>query len=245
VLCGLIAVLGCVAASAAQPPRVVAEYDSEDAGRGRGAGVWRALAQAFDPGLCARVNNIGCDGTENAVGDWPGRDEAARLGLHLVLALQNNDIEPARRLIEAGADVDFFLPGDGTPLVIAAQKRDYAIARELLDAGADVNRAAPGDGAPLIAAAARGDYAMTELLVAHGADVDGYVEGDETPLINAARNNHTTVARYLIEQGADVNLAVDAPNWRGATERRSPLSEAERFHHDEMVRLLREYGAGD
>lgn len=239
-LCAVLMLAACVATSAAQPPRLVVDDAPDPARRVQ---MWRQLAQALDPALCTRTNIFACDGSENAIGDSPNTDEAARLGMRLVLALQNGDIEPARRLIEAGADVDFYIPGDGTPLVIAAQKRDYAIARLLLDAGADVNRFAPGDGNPLINAARRGDYAMAELLVEHGADVNAVAPGDETPLINAARNNQTSVARYLIAQGADVNLAVDARIMFGETERRSPLSEAERRRHTEMVRLLREHGA--
>jgi beta-lactamase regulating signal transducer with metallopeptidase domain len=229
----------CVGASAAQPPRVV---DAETDAARRAEGF--RLAQAFDPKLCTRFN-LTCDGTSDAVGDSPARDEAARLGMHLVLALQNGDFERARQFIDEGADVDFFIPGDGTPLVLAARARDHAIAALLLEAGADVNRAAPGDGNPLIVASARGDVAMAELFIAHGADVNANVRGDETPLINAARENQTSVARYLIAQGADVNLAVEAQTWRGSVERRSPLGEATRNQHFEMIRLLRDNGAHD
>jgi beta-lactamase regulating signal transducer with metallopeptidase domain len=238
-LCAACALAACVGASAAQPPRLVVQDTADPV---REARARRDFLRALDPALCTRWN-ITCSGVESAVGDNPGDGEAARLGMLLTLALQNGDIEQARGYIEAGADVDFYIPGDGTPLVIAAQRRDYGTARLLLEAGADVNRAAPGDGLPLIMAAARGDLAMAELLVAHGADVNGYVPGDETPLINAARNNHTTVARYLIEQGADVNLAIDDRTWLGPERRRSPLGEAERNYHFEMIRLLRELGA--
>lgn len=234
-LCGTCALAIGAATSAAQPPRVAAA-DSPD------AHFWRDVARALDPAFCQRLEFLGCKEAATAIGDWPGRDEAARLGLHLVLALQNGDVEQARRFIGAGADVDFFLPGDGTPLVIAAQQRDYAIARLLLEAGADANRFAPGDGAPLALASAAGDFAIVELLVAHDADVNAHMTGDETPLVTAARNNRTSVARHLIEHGADVNLAVDVRTWRGV-KRRSPLGEATREHHTEVVRLLREYGA--
>jgi ankyrin repeat protein len=234
-LCGACAVAVGACTSVAQPPRVVTA-DSSDAPQRQS--LWRAL----DPAFCQRLEFLNCKEAATAVGDSPNKDEAARLGLHLVLALQNGDIEQARRHIGAGADVDFFLPGDGTPLVIAAQYRDYAITRLLLEAGADANRFAPGDGAPLVIASAAGDFGVVELLVAHDADVNAYRTGDETPLIRAARNNHTSVARHLLEHGADANLGVDVRTWLGA-KRRTPLGEATREHHREMVRLLREYGA--
>jgi beta-lactamase regulating signal transducer with metallopeptidase domain len=164
------------------------------------------------------------------------------LGRQLVMALQEGQMEEARELIAAGADVNYFVRGDGTPLVVASRFGDRAMVEMLLERGADVNQAAPGDGNPLIMAAARGHIDIVALLVERGADVNGIVQGDETPLINAARENQLDVARYLIARGADVNLAVIAPTVDGS-QRRSPLSMATRGGHSEMIRLLREHGA--
>lgn len=166
------------------------------------------------------------------------------LGRALVEAILDSDRETALALIEAGADIDYFLAGDGTPLVVAAQRRDDKIARALLNAGADVNKPAPGDGNPLIVAAMRGDMTLARLFVESGADVNAIVPADETPLINAAWGGRLTVAEFLIDNGADVNLAVDAPTISGV-ERRSPLSMARRGGHDDMVRMLLNRGARD
>ncbi len=238
-LCAGLMLAACMVAAAAQPPRVVQEGSAEEV---QDAQARRDLVRMLDPALCGRWSLM-CSGVESAVGDRPDKDESSRLGMHLVLAIQNGDIAQAYKFVDAGADVDFYIPGDGTPLVIAAQKGDYGLVRFLLEAGANVNRAAPGDGAPLIIAAKRGDLAIAELLVKHGADVNVYVPGDETPLINAARNNRMDVARFLIKQGADVNLAVEDRTWIGNERRRSPLGEAERQHHEEMIRLLHEHNA--
>lgn len=164
------------------------------------------------------------------------------LGRSLVNALQEGQMVEARQLIDAGADVNYHLRGDGTPLVIAARFGSREMASYLIEHGADVNKPAPGDGNPLIMASMFGHLDVAQLLVENGADVNGVVEGDETPLINAARSNRIDVARYLIANGADVNLAVIAPTIDGR-ERRSPLSEARRRGHDGMIRLLRENGA--
>ncbi len=164
------------------------------------------------------------------------------LGRQLVEALQEGQMTEAVELVEAGADVNYFLAGDGTPLVIASRFGSRDIVEFLIEQGADVNKPAPGDGNPLIMASANGHLDVVTLLVGRGADVNGVVRGDETPLINAARSNQLSVARYLVDHGADVNLAVMAPTTRG-TERRSPLSEARRRGHGEMVRFLREAGA--
>lgn len=171
----------------------------------------------------------------------PTRADAA-LGRALVAALVQGDMIGARHLIARGADVNSVVRGDGSPLVIAARFGDTAFAEYLIARGADVNLSAPGDGNPLIIAAMHGHLGMAQLLVRHGADVNAIVAGDETPLINAARGNRLDIAAYLIAQGADVNLSVTAPLVDGF-ERRSPLGEARRRSHAEMITLLRAHGA--
>lgn len=164
------------------------------------------------------------------------------LGRELIGALMEGQMTEARDLVEAGADVNYYLAGDGTPLVIAARFGSRDMVEYLVAHGADVNQAAQGDGNPLIMASMHGHLNIVEYLVAYGADVNAVVVDDETPLINAARSNRLDVARYLIARGADVNLAVDAMTTRGM-ERRSPLSEARRRGHDRMIELLRDNGA--
>ncbi len=164
------------------------------------------------------------------------------LGRQLIGALMEGQMTEAHDLIEAGADVNYYLQGDGTPLVIAARFGSRDMVEYLIAQGADVNQAAPGDGNPLIMASMFGHMDVVRILVERGADVNGIVVDDETPLINAARNDQMDVARYLITRGADVNLAVDAMTARGM-ERRSPLSEARRRGHSAMIAMLRENGA--
>lgn len=167
---------------------------------------------------------------------------AGELGRNLVEAIQEGDIARAEALIEAGADVNRFQRGDGTPLIAAVRISADDLARRLIEAGADVNGAAPGDANPLIVASTQNDVALVTLLIERGADVNGYVPDDETPLINAARTNALGAARTLIDHGADVNLAFDVQTLRG-TERRSPIQMARRGGHAEMIALLREHGA--
>lgn len=164
------------------------------------------------------------------------------LGRQLITALMEGQMTEARNLVEAGADVNYYLGGDGTPLVIAARFGSLDMVEYLVSHGANVNQAAPGDGNPLIMASMFGHMNVVRFLIENGADVNGIVVDDETPLINAARNNQQDVARYLIARGANVNLAVDARTARGI-ERRSPLSEARRRGHNEMITLLRASGA--
>jgi len=163
---------------------------------------------------------------------------ANRLGAQLVEAIDEGYPDTIRKLVSAGADVNHYVPGEGTPLVQAARLGDLRTARLLLARGAQVDKAAPGDGAPLITAAAHGRFEMVALLVAAGADVNQYVRHDETPLINATRTGDIGVIRYLIDHGADPNLAVPSGNLPG--EMRSPLSMAA---NTEVADYLKSRGA--
>ena len=129
------------------------------------------------------------------------------------------------------------------PDASAARAGDPAIVEMLLDAGARVDAAVPGDGNALIAAAARNRIDVARLLIDRGADVDAIVPGDETPLINAAGAGHLEMTALLLDAGADPRLEVKVGRWFRADEVRSPIGQAERGGHDDVVDLLRSRGA--
>ncbi|MEE2566371.1 ankyrin repeat domain-containing protein [Hyphobacterium marinum] len=164
------------------------------------------------------------------------------LGEALVQAAMHNDLTEVRHFVEAGAPVDFAIPGDGSALIEAARTGNMDMARYLLSAGADVDLGVDGDGNPLIMASANGKKSMAMLLVEHGADVNAFVPGDETPLINAARSGNLHLVRLLVESGADVNLAMWTnvpwePEWR------SPLWGAWQSGNSEVTDYLLSQGA--
>ncbi len=164
-------------------------------------------------------------------------------GSPLIAAATRGDVALINLMISLGANVNGYVRNDATPLVAAIRHGNSKSVAALLEAGADAKAAAPGDGNPLIAAATRGDVPLMTTLIARGAEIDGNVPGDETPLINAAQNNRLEAARYLIERGADVNLAVESRLRDDRIVTRSPLSEALRNGHEEMVQLLKSHGA--
>ena len=173
----------------------------------------------------------------DADADWGGD------GSPLIVAAGHGDLETVERLLAAGADPDRAVPGDGSPLISAAAAGHLAVVERLLAAGARPDLAVEGDGSPLIAAAAAGQLQVVDRLLAAGADVDLVVPGDETALIQAAGHGHLATVRHLVERGADVHLGVEVNLWRGGAEVRTPLSQARRGGHDDVVRYLLSQGA--
>ncbi|WP_396595003.1 ankyrin repeat domain-containing protein [Brevundimonas sp. R86498] len=171
------------------------------------------------------------------------RPPALASGAWLVDAARNGDTRAAEVFIAHGADVDQGKPGDGTPLIVAARNGDMTMARFLVEQGAAVDRSLDGDGNPLINAAASGHLEMAKYLISSGANVNAVVPNDETPLINAAREGHLDLVQELVEAGADVNLAVPVTLRSGATEFRSPLSQARLNRHANVAAYLIARGA--
>jgi beta-lactamase regulating signal transducer with metallopeptidase domain len=176
-----------------------------------------------------------------------GDDDAAPtdIDLRLYAAAAEGNVARITRLIEAGANVNAVILGDGSPLIAAAREGHYEAARVLLGRGANPNVAVPGDGNPLIMAAREGHADIVELLLDQGAGIDDIVPGDENALINASGGGHLEVVKLLVERGADVNKRAWA-DWgfgRPSGVWRTPLSMARRGNHPEVVEFLVASGA--
>ncbi len=173
----------------------------------------------------------------------------------LVERAGDGDLAGVAALLAAGAYVDAECDGDGSPLIAAAADGHLDVVRLLLDRGADPNFIVRGDGAPLIAAASGGHRAVAELLLERGAQVDLYAPDDETALIQASGEGHLDVVRLLVAHGADVDLGVWVERWldsddgvrhgvgRQRNELRTPLGQARRGGHADVVAFLHSAGA--
>ena len=87
----------------------------------------------------------------------------------ILFAARSGDVESARLLIAAGADVNDALPDGASALVVAAHSGHDDLAKLLLEAGADANAAGVGYTA-LHAAVLRSDLDLVKALLAHQAD---------------------------------------------------------------------------
>ena len=151
----------------------------------------------------------------------------------LLFAARSGDLESARLLVAAGADVHDTTADGNTALVIAAHSGHGSLAAFLLDEGADAN-AAPLGYTALHAAVVRGNLlgrdvlnpdpgagvSLVRALIAHGADP------------NAQLIKGTPVRRWSHD------FAFMA-RWVGAT----PLWLAAKFLEVDMMRVLADAGA--
>ena len=141
----------------------------------------------------------------------------------LLFAARHGDVEAARRLVGAGADIDDAAPTGASALVVAAHGGHADFARFALGAGADPNDIGAGY-TPLHAAILRGDLEMATALLAGGADPNTRLEkgtplrraGQDwaiapqhvsaTPYWLAAFYQETDIMRALVDWGADPSL---------------------------------------
>ena len=105
----------------------------------------------------------------------------------LVFAAREGDLESARALLDAGADINQTTQYGWTPLLTAINNRNYAVARLLVERGADVNRANKGGWTPL--------YLATD---------NRNIEGGDYP-VPRPDLDHLDIIRLLLERGANPN----------------------------------------
>lgn len=174
-----------------------------------------------------------------------GRPASTPFDRALFDAAEKGNIADIDKLLNAGANVNCALDGDGSPLIAAARKGHRAAVDLLLGHGADPNMPVPGDGNPLVMAAREGQVEIVTVLLDRGADINQVVPGDENPLIQASGEGHLEVVKLLVARGADVNARVwverggQSPNG----EWRSPLVMARKGRHNEVIAYLISVGA--
>jgi ankyrin repeat protein len=137
--------------------------------RGRGPAAGAAKPAAAKPAAAAPAGGAG--GGADVV-DTSGIVDVEQGGYTPILfAAQKGDVESARLLLQAGADVNDTAPIGTSALVVAAHSGNGTLAAFLLEQGADSNAAGAGYTA-LHAAVLRRDLTLVKALVAHHADLE-------------------------------------------------------------------------
>jgi ankyrin repeat protein len=146
----------------------------------------------------------------------------------LLHAAVSGDIETARLLVAAGADVNQAAADGATPLIVSIVKHHGDIALFLLEKGADPNVSEPGYTA-LHCASVTGQLDVAKLLLEKGANPNAGVtmplrlsaafipynpdlvagrlsQVGATPYMQAAKAVNVPMMRLLVEKGADPKL---------------------------------------
>ena len=151
----------------------------------------------------------------------------------LVLASREGDLESARLLLAAGADVNQTTEYGWTPLLTATNNRHYKLAEYLIEHGADVNKANKGAWTPL--------YLATD---------NRNIEGGDFP-VPKPDLDHLEYIKFLLAHGANPNLrakdntltrTIFTMQWffeAGAT----PFVRAAQSGDLELLKVLLEHGA--
>jgi ankyrin repeat protein len=207
----------------------------------------RAAAPAFAAGVRADAT-----GQQAAVAAEPDGTTALHLAVH------RDDVETARRLIAAGADVNARTRYGVTPLELACTNANPVLVEALLTAGADPNTASTDGQTVLMTAARNGRPEVVGLLLAHGANPNATENWRrQTALMWAAAANNVAAMRLLLHKGADITARSgesgttterETPEVAGFSRNRSrggftALLFAVRGGHIEAVRLLLDAGA--
>ena len=122
----------------------------------------------------------------------------------LILAVQNNQYEAVKLLVELGADVNEKGEAWYTPVGCAVNAEDKRILPYLLDNGGEIEPYKSKSSAMNFAARS-GNIEAAKLLLSRGADINHVGWNDTTPLHDAASNGQLETVKYLVENGADIH----------------------------------------
>jgi ankyrin len=199
-------------------------------GRGRG-GAGRGGAAAAGAAAARGAGEDETDDNEVVVAGLVGSGGGGLTAL--VFAAREGDLESAKLLVDAGADVNQTTEYGWTPLLTATNNRHYQLGKYLLEHGADVNKANKGSWTPL--------YIATD---------NRNIEGGDYP-VPKPDMDHLDFIKLLLEHGADPNArakdntltrTIFTMQWffeEGCT----PFVRAAQSSDTELMQLLLDWGA--
>ena len=163
----------------------------------------------------------------------PAAPPANQAEKDLLEAAEKGDLENAKSLLDAGANINVTDHQKATPLHRAARHENKDMMELLLSKGADVNHADSSGQTALMWAGNRRNWELVKWLLEKGAAPRVGV----SPLIFAIQSGQGEIVKLLIEKGVEVNPEKGGPM--------TPLKVARGFGHKDIERMLIEAGAKD
>jgi ankyrin repeat protein len=163
--------------------------------------------------------------------------ELIALNQSLIGAAWNNNVAEARRLIDAGADVNYEDETQQSAFLIAASEGYMDLLDLTLRNGADVHARDSFNGTALIRAAERGHADVVRRLLETDVDVNhvnnpGWTALHEAIIFGDGSPRYVETVQLLVEGGADVRLPSQGD---GLT----PLQHATSLGFQEIATILR------
>jgi ankyrin repeat protein len=118
-------------------------------------------------------------------------------------AIESNNLEQAKLLIESGSDVNLTQQDGISLLECAVIQSSINMVKLLLSAGAKPDH---GFQSPLKQAIFKEQPDIVQALIDAGANVNLLLENQETPLIHAASVGNLEIVKILVEAGADAKV---------------------------------------
>jgi ankyrin repeat protein len=143
--------------------------------------------------------------------------------------------EPARLLVENGADVNAKGGGFCYALIAAALNGHKTTAQLLLENGAKIDIGGAFGKTALHLAAGKGYSTTVQLLLEYGANIEAEDEYHDTALHFAAKGGHKTTTQLLLKKGARVDVEGRSHN--------TALHLAAQMGRSTTVQLLLDHGA--
>jgi ankyrin repeat protein len=157
----------------------------------------------------------------------------------LVLAAERGDAPEVRRLIAAGADVNWQDEKQDSAFLVAGARGRTEVVKLTLAAGANLKSTNRYGGTALIPACHYGHLETVKVLLATAIDVNhvnrlGWTALLEAVILGDGGPTHTEIVRLLLARGADPNIAD-----RDAV---SPLAHTRRRGYPAMAKLIADAG---
>ena len=124
----------------------------------------------------------------------------------LFAAVNVNNLERVKLLLEQGADKEKGDRNGSTPLYLASYDGNLIVTQCLVEQGANLDKVNNDGDTPLAVAALYGHLDVVRYLLEQGADRDKATTYGYTPLHYAAQRGYLEIAMLLMSYGADLNM---------------------------------------